>query len=46
MEAPKASHLVLYTDLGERPDPAMEAPNRPSKEGNKHRSHRSTLGTD
>ena len=45
MEAPKASRLVLYTDLGERPDPAMEAPDRPSKVGNKHRSHRSTLGT-
>ena len=39
MEAPKASRLVLYTDLGERPDPAMEAPDRPSKEG----KHRSTL---
>ena len=23
----------------------MEAPDRPSKEGNKHKSHRSTLGT-
>ena len=45
MEAPKASHLVLYTDLGERLDPAMEAPDRPSKEGNNHRPHRSTLGT-
>ena len=42
MEAPKASRLVLHTDLGERPDPAMEAPDQPSKEGNKHRS---TLGT-
>jgi len=45
MEPPKVSRLVLYTDLGERPDPAMEAPDRPSKEGNKHRSHRLTLGT-
>ena len=45
MEPPKVSRLVLYTDLGERPDPAMEAPDRPSKEGNKHRSHRSTMGT-
>ena len=42
MEAPKASRLVLYTDLGERPDPAMEAPDRPSKAGNKHKS---MLGT-
>jgi hypothetical protein len=40
----KASRLVLYIDLvGERLDPAMEAPDQPSKEGNKHRS---TLGTD